>query len=354
MLTDGDKYLTNCVMEHLTQNAAFETLFNYTGSLGISRQAICDAAGIDVAAATVGGGLVPATAMIDAVEFAAAATGYANFGLLMAERLDSRIIGLPALIAERCASIHDYYTLMQQHMRHHTTGYSLSLEEDATGGVGRLRIFAQGRFKPAQFAEAVLAVHARAFRQFLGASWRPGKVLLAHRRLGKATDYSRAFGTGVVFETGQNAITFTAEDLLWRTPGHAAVVREQLEQIGTFDHANIVDRASAIIRAYLPIAEASLTAVASALSMTPRSLQRGLASSGTSYSRLLADIRSVLARDYLARPGTRVSEVAGLLGFADSTAFSRFVREVVGTSPRQLKKGPRRPAVEHQGNASPR
>ncbi len=325
-------------MEHLTQNAAFESLFSYTGSLGVSREVLCDAAGIDVSAATVGGGLVPATAMIDAVEFAAKATGYPNFGLLMAERLDSRIIGLPALIAERCASIHDYYDLMQQHMRHHTTGYSLALDEDATGGIGRLRIFAQGRFKPVQFAEAALAVHARAFRQFLGANWRPGKVLLAHSQLGKAADYSRAFGTEVVFEAGQNAITFTSQDLQWRSSGHAAVVRERLDQIGKADQANIVDRVSAIIRVYLPIGEANLAAVASALSMTPRSLQRGLATSGTAYSRLLTEIRSALARDYLARPGTSVSEVAALLAFADPTAFSRFAREALGKSPRELKK----------------
>ena len=325
-------------MEHLTQNAAFESLFSYTGSLGVTRQALCDAAGIDVSSATVGGGLVPATAMIDAVEFAAGATGYPNFGLLMAERLDSRIIGLPALIAERCASIHDYYVLMQQHMRHHTTGYSLALDEDATGGIGKLRILAQGRFKPVQFAEAVLAVHARAFRQFLGASWRPGKVLLAHSQLGKAADYRRAFGTEVVFEAGQNAITFTSEDLQWRSSGHAAVVRERLDQIGKADQANIVDRVSAIIRAYLPIGEANLDAVASTLSMTPRSLQRDISACGTSYSRLLAEIRSALARDYLARSGASVSEIAVLLGFADPTAFSRFVRETFGKSPRELKK----------------
>ena len=324
-------------MEHLTQNAAFESLFRYTGTLGVSREALCDAAGIDVSAATVGGGLVPATAMIDAVEFAATATGYPNFGLLMAERLDSRIIGLPALIAERCASIHDYYALMQQYMRHHTTGYSLSLDEDATGGVGRLRIIAQGRFKPVQFAEAVLAVHARAFRQFLGATWRPGKVLLAHRQVGELAEYRRAFGTEVVFEAGQNAITFSSHDLQWRLSGHAAVMRGQIDQIGNFDEANIADRTSAIIRAFLPIGEANLSEVSSALSTTPRTLQRALGACGTSYSQLLLEIRSDLARDYLTRSGARLSEVAGLLGFADPTALSRFVREALGKSPSMLK-----------------
>lgn len=335
-MTNDDKKLTICDMDYLTQNAAFESLFSFTSGLGVSREALCDAAGIDVFAATVGGGLVPATAMIDAVEFAASATGLPNFGLLMAERLDSRIIGFPALIAERCGSIHDYYALMQQHMRHHTTGYSLLLDEDATGGVGRLRIIAQGRFKPVQFAEAVLAVHARAFRQFLGAGWRPGKVLLAHRQLGNASDYRRGFGTEVVFEAGQNAITFAPNDLQWRAAGQTAIVRSQLERIGAQDFANVADRTAAIIRAFLPKGEASLDAVAATLAMTPRRLQRQLASSGTSYSRLLAGIRTVLARDYLGRPGARASEVAGLLGFSDLTALSRFVREALGVSPREL------------------
>jgi AraC-like DNA-binding protein len=328
-------------MQYLTQNAAFESLFRYTAGFGVSREAICDAAGIDVAAATVGSGLVPATAMFDAVEFAAQATGHRDFGLLMAERLDARIIGLPALIAERCGSIHDYYGLMQQHMGHHTTGYTLSLDEDATGGVGRLRVFAQGRFRPAQFAEAVLAIHARAIRQFLGASWRPGKVLLAHRQLGTAADYRRAFGTTVVFEAGQNAITFTPEDLQWRAPGHAAT-EHGFERIETPDHVDIVDRTTAIIRAFLPAGDASLKAVAAALSVTPRTLQRELARAGSSYSLLLTEIRAILARDYLARSGVRASEVAGLLGFSDATALSRFVRQAMGTSPRDLIRNSRR------------
>jgi hypothetical protein len=231
-------------MVHFTQNAIFDSLFRYAERVGVRREEICDAAGTDLAAASTGGALVPAAAIFDAAEFISEATGQPNFGLLMAERVDSRIIGFPALVAERCGSIRDYYALIDQYLRHHTTGYSYSLDEDEGGAVGRLRFHARGRFRPCQFAEAALAVHARTFRQFLGDDWRPGKILLAHKQIGSIADYRRGFGTEVVFEAGQYGLTFSAEDLRWRAPSHAAVVRGQLVQVGAAIEADTISRTS--------------------------------------------------------------------------------------------------------------
>ena len=148
-------------MAHFIQNTSLEPLFRFAATLGVSPERICDAAGLDLVAATISGGLVPASAAIDAVECASIASGYPNFGLLMSERLQSRTIGLPALIAEQCRSIPDYYDLMQQYLGRHTTGYALLLDHDVSGGAGRLRILSRGEQEPRQFAEMALAIHAR-------------------------------------------------------------------------------------------------------------------------------------------------------------------------------------------------
>lgn len=324
-------------MPYLAQNTSLEPLFRFAATLGIRADDICDAIGLDLQAATVSG-LIPATAVIDAVEWIAAMSQTANFGLLMAERIEPRIIGLPALIAEQSRSIADYYDLISAHLGQHSTGYTFMLDQDGPGGVGRLRILSRGRHEPRHFVEAVLAIQLRVFPQFLGPKWRPTKVLLAHTQLGRAGDYARAFGTQVVFQAGYNAIVFSADDLLWRAAYPGNETRRQLQRVAATTQTDLNGRVIAIMRTLLPTREMTIEAVAAALSMNSRTLQRRLQRSGTNFSRLLAETRTGLACDYLGREAISASETASRLGFAEPSVLSRFLRKHIGVSPRRLRK----------------
>lgn len=335
-LTDHDNKLINCDMPHLAQNISLEPLFRYAATLGIGADDICDAIGLDLRAATVSGALIPATAVIDAVEWIAITS---QTPMLMAERIEPRIIGLPALIAEQNRSIADYYDLIATHLGQHSTGYSFMLDQDGPGGVGRLRILSRGRHKPRHFVEAVLAIQLRVFPQFLGPTWRPTKVLLAHAQLGRAGDYARAFGAQVVFEAGYNAIVFSADDLLWRAAPHGDEVRRHLQQVAATAPTDLSGRVAAMIRTLLPTREMTIEAVSAALTMNPRTVQRRLRRSGTSFSQLLAETRIELARDYLGREAMSATEVASRLGFAEPSVLSRFLRKHAGVSSRGLRKG---------------
>lgn len=328
-------------MLQFAQNTSLEPLFRFAATLGIRAEDICDAIGLDLHAATISGGLIPAAAVIDGVEWVAATSGTANFGLLMAERVEPRVIGLPALIAEQCRSIPEYYELLQAHLGQHTTGYSFALDHDAFGGVGRLRIISRGRHEPRHFAETVLAIHIRAFTQFLGVHWRPTKVLLAHDQLGRAGDYARAFGTEVVFRAGYNAIVFNTEDLLWRAAAQGIEMRRQLQHASAVAQSDLVGRVSVMIRMLLPGGKTTIDEVAASLAMNPRTLQRKLGQSGTSFSRLLAETRIALARDYLGREAISATVAAARLGFAEVSVFSRFVRKHLGVSSRTLMRAKR-------------
>ncbi len=340
-LTDHDIKLTIRAMEPLAHNNILEPLFRFAATLGLAAQAICDAIGLDLDAATKSGGLIPATALIDAVEWSARETGYPNFGLLAAEHVDPRIIGLPALIAEQCRSIPDYYDLMQRHLAQHTSGYSLAFRRDGTEGAGRLHFVASGQFEPRHFAEATLAVHARAFQQFLGAGWRPKMVLLAHDRLGKAGDYARAFGTRIVFNAGKNAILFSAKDLRWRAAAPIGSALRQLEKVADAEQRDVVMKASAMICTLLPSRRSNISTVAAALHVNPRTLQRQLSAANTSFSRLLMESRIRLAQDYLGREGLSATDVAARLGFSELSALSRFLRQHLHTGALALRSGKR-------------
>ncbi|PKM21384.1 MAG: AraC family transcriptional regulator, partial [Gammaproteobacteria bacterium HGW-Gammaproteobacteria-14] len=80
----------------------------------------------------------------------------------------------------------------------------------------------------------------------------------------------------------------------------------------------------------------SLENAASELGMSGRTMRRRLAEEGTSYQQELDAVREKLARDYFRRGGQSVTEVAMMLGFADSSAFAKAFRRWTGMSPSEF------------------
>jgi|GEM_PF-359514 len=77
----------------------------------------------------------------------------------------------------------------------------------------------------------------------------------------------------------------------------------------------------------------SLENAASEMGMSGRTLRRKLAEEGTSYQHELDIVRERLTREYFARGGQSITEVAMMLGFADSSAFAKAFRRWTGMSP---------------------
>ena len=79
-------------------------------------------------------------------------------------------------------------------------------------------------------------------------------------------------------------------------------------------------------------------AIAADLGLPPRTLQRRLASDGTSFGSLLEEVRRELALRLLSEPRTSVAEVAFALGFADQTAFHRAFVRWTGSTPGEHRR----------------
>jgi AraC-like DNA-binding protein len=81
--------------------------------------------------------------------------------------------------------------------------------------------------------------------------------------------------------------------------------------------------------------------VAKALGMSPRSLQRRLGELGTSYQKLLDDVRRRSARRLLASTDLAAGEVAFLLGFEELNSFTRAFHHWEGTTPARWRANAR-------------
>ena len=77
---------------------------------------------------------------------------------------------------------------------------------------------------------------------------------------------------------------------------------------------------------------------ASELHMSSRTLKRKLQQLGTSYQRILDDLRKGLAVEYLSQTDMTVDEIAIHLGYSDASNFARAFRRWTGRSPSDYRR----------------
>lgn len=187
--------------------------------------------------------------------------------------------------------------------------------------------------------DAIMALITRTVRMLSGDKTNPVAVRFERPEPAPSEPFRKVFRAPVYFGQGDNALEFNAADLDARLPaGNVELARSnddiaarELARIGT---AGVSSRLRRWVIEQLSAGEPSEEAAARALGLSLRNLQRRLRAEGTSYREALNDSRQEMARALLAEGRHSVTEIALLLGFADTGSFSRAFRRWTGQSPR--------------------
>ncbi|MCA9691450.1 MAG: AraC family transcriptional regulator ligand-binding domain-containing protein [Nannocystaceae bacterium] len=192
-------------------------------------------------------------------------------------------------------------------------------------------------------SEFALCLGARLLRESLGIDHALRRVELAHEPHGPPALYRERFGAAVTFSAGGSAlIVDTAaleRPLATRDRSAFRLAKAHLERVLAHERANRFDAALApVVDAIWRNAEEGLYevgALARRLSITPRSLQRMVATRGTTPRALIDRIRATRAADLLRDSQRSIAEVAGLLGYTEETSFRRAFRRWTGAWPKR-------------------
>ena len=213
------------------------------------------------------------------------------------------------------------------------------------GALVRFRLtLPKGPGRPADEAiDAILALVARTARMLSGEKVNPVAVRLERPEPSPSEPFRKVFRAPVHFGQRENTIEFTAADLDERLPaGNAELARHNDEVVAHYlariERARVSSRLRSWLIDQLSAGEPSGQAAARALGMSLRNLQRRLQDEGTTYREALNRLRQEIARGYIEEGRTSVTEIAFLLGFADTSSFSRAFRRWTGQSPRAYSR----------------
>ncbi len=175
-------------------------------------------------------------------------------------------------------------------------------------------------------------------RRGLDKSLNPMEVAFTYPMPKNTGDYFGEFRCPLLFSQRVSRISFNIADA--RRPFTAAnrelalnsdLILESM--LNDLKEGNIISQVKRAILDQLPSGKLNEEDVAKRVFVSSRTLQRRLADESTNFRTLLLEVRREMAEKYIADKSMPLAEISYMLGFADTSSFSRAFKQWTGGSP---------------------
>lgn len=318
--------------------------------LGGDPGALLDRFGIPVGAEHAEDAFVSYPAVVRLIEASALDLACPDFGLRLSRWQGLDILGPVAVVARNARTVREAFEAIARYLYIHSP--ALRLFEVPPVGPRSGPVFAFEVDEPGlpycpQGYELTLANGARILRMLGGEESRPRQIAFQHEQLGPWSSYEETFGCEVLFSQTWSGFDLGPE-LAGRPIDNAdaetrRVATRYLDAQAPGSSGpgagHLGDRVVELIRLLLPTGHCGADAVAEQLNLHPRTLQRRLADEGVRFHDLLERERKEQATRYLAEPGLYLSQIAGLLGYAEQSTFNRSCQRWFALPPGKVRAG---------------
>lgn len=194
-----------------------------------------------------------------------------------------------------------------------------------------------------QDSEFAITSILRQLSLITGACVKPVRVDFEHDKPADTSMHKRVFQCPVHFRQASNRIYFTGDTLqLPVVSGNerlyqALVPYLERERQSRSIGDEILPQVTHMIAAGMSSGALSLVDISQQLGLNRRTLQRRLKDHGIEFSSLIEDIRRELALAYMKGSDYSVTEISLLVGYAESSSFTRAFRRWTGHSPQQYR-----------------
>jgi AraC-like DNA-binding protein len=273
-------------------------------------------------------------------------TGCDHLGILLGRPVTLSAMGAVGVQMQASPSVAHAIEVMGKHFHVHDRGAQLSVEADEN--VVRLcyRITA----RDVDMLEEIYTLAAMAGLGFLrglcGKGWRPLEFELPFRRPRAVETLRKALGAPLKFDAEQLKMNFPASDLSRALPTADPLLyrmmAERIEQLEARQRRDLVGRVREVMQTVIFLEDPRSSIVASRIGVSLRTLNRRLHAKGTSLREIRDQVTAEAACQLLGNTEKAASEVALILGYSDSSAFTRAFRRWRGVPPAQWRARERR------------
>lgn len=195
----------------------------------------------------------------------------------------------------------------------------------------------------AETEDAMMGFVILAMRHLYKPDFNPLRVALHHPMpFDGGTPYETMFRAPVSFSVPTAMLVFAKSDMEQPLAGACAELAQLNDNLATsymvrLSKDDVVNTVRQRIVEYLPSGDCSREKVASILCMSPTTLQFKLSNHGTNFHELLDSIRRELALSYVQQSALSITEITFLLGFSDTSNFTRAFKRWEGVSPTDFR-----------------
>jgi AraC-like DNA-binding protein len=277
-----------------------------------------------------------------------AATNDPYFGLTVARFIHISNLHALGFALAASSTLYDFCLRLERYFRVLTEAAAISLIE-ADGEV-ILRFDHLGD-TCAEAEDAFFGFVVLAMRQLSSARFNPLRVAFHHATPVKGTaPFASMFRAPLTFGEAQSRLVFCKAEMIGPLAGSCTELAQvhdniALKYLSQLDRNDVITRVKSAIIELLPNGECSRELVAKTMCMSPTTLQSKLAKRETTFHDLLDGTRLELARNYMQESALSITDMTFMLGFTDTSNFSRAFKRWTGQSPTEFRAALHAPAL---------
>jgi AraC-like DNA-binding protein len=201
----------------------------------------------------------------------------------------------------------------------------------------------QGLTDTRQLHYGAMANASNVMQDLCGPEWRAEEITFACRPPADHRLFRRVFRAPLRFNGSVSAVVFERRWLARLLPGANAAIEHAAEQVAVAIEAGIVEDLPGVVRRLvrkkLLTGNCSMEAVAAALSMHRRTLDRHLGRHGVAFEPIVAAVKREVACELLRETSLPLTEIAGSLQYSSAENFATAFRTWTGTTPSAWRNG---------------
>jgi AraC-like DNA-binding protein len=331
-------------MREIIRASAWSGFSELVAELGGDPQAILAAVHIDPALLLEPDRYLPLRAYIESQDIAAQRMRRPDFGLMFGQRQEANsLLGAIAIAVLNAPTAREGVETAARYLHIHNPAFHLTLspvprtQREFLG----VELDLRRTMRRQQNDERIISSIHQTLTRLGGVGYQPLEIRFLHNRISPMTVYRDVFGIAPLFGQTEMGISLSRDVLdapRGGNPQLRQVAEAYLRSMGAPRAGPFADRVAAMTRGLLAGGKCSAAEAAAALGVHERTFQRKLQAEGTTFEKIKDDVRRELAESYLAQPNLSLSQIALMLDYANSSAFTRSCRRWFDEAPSAVRR----------------